>query len=62
MGKSDQVLSSFPLPPSGKVIEKSLNSGYLFDSMHIQCFFFFLVGIMFSLGNTAPDRCLVRYS
>lgn len=40
MDKSDQVLSSFPLPPSGKVIEKSLNnSGYLFDSIHIQCFF-----------------------
>lgn len=60
MGKSDQVLISFPFPPSGKVIEKSLNN----SGIYLIAFIYnvFLVGIMVSLGNTASDRCLVRYS
>lgn len=40
MGKSDQVLSSFPFPPSGKVIEKSLNNSGIYLIAFIYNVFF----------------------
>lgn len=40
MGKSDQVLISFPFPPSGKVIEKSLNNSGIYLIAFIYNVFF----------------------
>lgn len=61
MGKSDQVLSSFPLPPSGKVIEKNLNNSGIYLITFILNFFFFS-GNHGLTRNTAPDRFLVHYT
>lgn len=60
MGKNDQVLSSFPLPPSGKVIEISLSNSGIYLITFILNFFF--SGNHGLTRNTAPDRCLVHYT